>query len=60
MVENDIYGALRYTGDPLPTLKQLDDSGSVIQIRSFSKIAFPGLRTGWMVAPRPVVERVAP
>ena len=41
LVENDIYGALRYTGEALPTLKQL---GGAVLIRSFSKIAFPGLR----------------
>jgi 2-aminoadipate transaminase len=59
IVENDIYGALRYRGEALPTLKQLDETGQVIQIRSFSKIAFPGLRTGWVVAPRAVAARLA-
>lgn len=59
VIENDIYGALRYAGEPLPTLKQLDESGSVVQIRSFSKIAFPGLRTGWVIAPSAVIERLA-
>jgi 2-aminoadipate transaminase len=59
LVENDIYGELRYTGRPLATLKQLDETGDVIQIKSFSKLAFPGLRTGWVVAPRAVVRRLA-
>lgn len=57
LVENDIYGALRYQGTPLPSLKSLDPD--VIQLGSFSKIAFPGLRVGWMLAPQPVAARCA-
>src|SRR4051794_39139174 len=38
LVENAIYGDLRYQGDRLPTLRQIDDTGSTILIRSFSKI----------------------
>ncbi len=59
LVENDIYGALRYHGDPLPTLKQLDATGDTILIGSFSKIAFPGLRVGWIIGPQPAVSRLA-
>jgi DNA-binding transcriptional MocR family regulator len=59
VIENDIYGELRYEGEPLPTLKQLDEHGDVIQIRSFSKIAFPGLRVGWVTGPQVVVARLA-
>jgi len=58
IIENDIYGALRYSGEPLPTLKQLDETGGTILIRSFSKIAFPGLRVGWVIGPRPVIQRL--
>jgi len=57
VVENDIYGELRYTGDALPSLKQLDPN--VVLVRSFSKIGFPGLRVGWVCAPRPVAARLA-
>ena len=59
LVENDTYGALRYRGDPLPTLKQLDESGDVVLLRSFSKLAFPGLRVGWVIAPKPLTSRLA-
>ncbi len=58
VIENDIYGDLRYEGEPEPTLKQLDAAGDVILLRSFSKIAFPGLRVGWMVGPRPLIQRL--
>jgi 2-aminoadipate transaminase len=54
-IENDIYGALRYLGEPLPTLKQL---GGTVLIRSFSKIAFPGLRVGWIIGPRPLIAEL--
>jgi 2-aminoadipate transaminase len=59
LVENDIYSELRYRGEALPTLKQLDESGNTILMRSYSKISFPGLRVGWVIAPRPVIERLA-
>lgn len=58
VVENDIYGQLRYAGPPLATLKQLDESGDVVQLGSFSKVAFPGLRVGWVVAPRALVAQL--
>lgn len=59
VIENDIYGELRYEGEDLPSLKQLDESGDVIQIKSFSKLAFPGLRVGWVTGPRAVIARLA-
>ncbi len=59
VIENDIYGALRYEGQPAPSLKQLDETGDVIQLGSFSKVAFPGLRVGWVIAPRALVSRLA-
>lgn len=59
LVENDMYSALRYRGEDLPSLADLDDAGSVIQMGSFSKIAFPGLRVGWVRARRDVIARLA-
>ena len=56
LVENDSYGRLRYAGDDLPTLKELDPFGDVILLRSFSKMSFPGLRVGWICAPQPLIE----
>ncbi len=58
VVEDDIYGALRYRGRELPPLKSLDKSGLVIYLNSFSKVGFPGLRVGWVVAARRVIERL--
>ncbi len=59
VVENDIYSQLRYTGEAIPSLKQLDATGNVILLRSYSKIAFPGLRVGWVIAPREMISRLA-
>lgn len=59
LVENEIYSDLRYSGDPLPGLKKLDERGDVVELRSFSKIAFPGLRVGWVIAPHALIARLA-
>lgn len=59
LIENDIYSELRYGGHALPTLKQLDATGNTILLRSYSKVSFPGLRVGWVIAPRPVIARLA-
>jgi 2-aminoadipate transaminase len=59
LVENDIYSDLRYQGNSLPALKQLDESGNTILLGSYSKVSFPGLRVGWVIAPRPVIAHLA-
>jgi 2-aminoadipate transaminase len=48
IVEDEVYGDLRFAGEELPTLLSMDDSGLVIQCGSFSKIVAPGLRLGWI------------
>jgi 2-aminoadipate transaminase len=58
VVENDAYGELRYLGEPLPALKQLDQHGGTVLLRSFSKVSFPGLRVGWVLGPRPLIDRL--
>jgi len=59
IVEDDPYGELYYNEPPPSSLKALDHHNGVIYLSSFSKILFPGLRTGWMVAPPPVINRIA-
>jgi 2-aminoadipate transaminase len=59
LVENDVYSELRYRGSAMPALKQLDESGNTILLRSYSKVSFPGLRVGWAIAPRAVLARLA-
>ncbi len=59
IVEDDPFSLTAYDGTPPKPLKSMDPIGSVLYIGSFSKIAAPGLRVGWMVAPHSVVERLA-
>jgi DNA-binding transcriptional MocR family regulator len=58
VVEDNIYSALRLRGRELPPLKALDTHGLVVHLDSFSKVCFPGLRVGWLVASEPVIERL--
>ncbi|HEY2647505.1 MAG TPA: PLP-dependent aminotransferase family protein [Candidatus Acidoferrales bacterium] len=58
IIEDHIYARLRARGERVPSLKQLDRSNIVIQVDSFSKIAFPGMRVGWIVAPSNVIDRL--
>jgi DNA-binding transcriptional MocR family regulator len=59
IVEDDPYGGLYYTEQPPSPLLALDQDGYVIYVSTFSKILFPGLRLGWVAAPRPVIERLS-
>jgi 2-aminoadipate transaminase len=58
VIENDTYGALAYEGEPIAAVKHLDQAGETVLLRSFSKVAFPGLRVGWVIAPRPLIRRL--
>ncbi|SDD14685.1 DNA-binding transcriptional regulator, MocR family, contains an aminotransferase domain [Paenibacillus sp. UNCCL117] len=62
IVEDDPYSLLPALGSPLPpaSLKALDPSGdAVLYVGTLSKIAAPGLRTGWIAAPAGVIRRLA-
>lgn len=50
LIEDDPYGALRFKGEDVPTIKSLAPD-NVIYASTFSKIFAPGLRVGYMVAP---------
>ncbi len=56
VVEDDPYGRLRYDGGHMIPLKALDSR--VIYLGTISKVFAPGLRTGWIVAPRDVLARI--
>jgi 2-aminoadipate transaminase len=58
IVEDDLYGELRYHGVEVPSIKRLDTSGDAILLGSFSKVAFPGLRVGWAIGPRHFIARL--
>ncbi|WP_433291185.1 PLP-dependent aminotransferase family protein [Actinoplanes sp. CA-030573] len=52
VVEDDPYGELRYRGAPVPPLAaQPAARENVLHLGSFSKVAAPGLRLGWVRSP---------
>ncbi len=58
VVEDDPYGALRFSGEALPTLKSLDADGRVIYLGTLSKIFSPGLRVGWVAADHALLAKL--
>lgn len=59
LVEDDAYGDLRFSGEPLPTLAALDEAGWVLYVSTFSKIIAPGIRIGWACGDPAIIERLA-
>ncbi len=51
IVEDDYDSEFRYAGRPLAALQGLDAAGRVIYTGTFSKVLFPALRLGYLVAP---------
>ena len=60
VIEDDPYGELRYAGEALPSLLGLGRAAgaTVIRLGSFSKVLAPGLRLGYVVAPRDVIAKL--
>ena len=50
ILEDDPYGEIRFKGEPVPTLKSMDDAGIVLYVGSYSKILSAGLRIGYIYA----------
>lgn len=57
IVEDNPYGAVRFSGTPLPPVKHFDTDGRVIYLSTFSKIFTPGLRLGWICADEVLIEK---
>lgn len=67
IVEDDPYRELRYQGEHLPRLVELDGlrqagghsyEGHVVYISSFSKVLAPGLRVGWVLAAPELIHKL--
>lgn len=55
IVEDDYDSEFRYSGRPIPSLQGLDGGVRVIYVGTFSKVLFPALRIGFIVAPEALV-----
>jgi DNA-binding transcriptional MocR family regulator len=55
--EDDPYAALRFAGEPLPTMLSLG-SDVVVYASSFSKTVCPGIRVGYLVGPEDLISRI--
>lgn len=51
IIEDDYDSEYRFAGRPLESLQNLDRSGSVLYVGTFSKVLFPALRLGFVVVP---------
>jgi DNA-binding transcriptional MocR family regulator len=58
VVEDDWAGDLRFEGEVLPTLHEIDDGRRVMYVSTFSKKLMPGLRIGWVAARPRIRERL--
>ena len=59
ILEDDPYGKLRFEGEPLPSIAELAPAGRVLFTSSFSKTVAPGLRVGYLVAPKDIAGPLA-
>jgi len=57
--EDDYDAEFRFVGPPLPSLQGMDNSGRVIYAGTMSKILYPSLRLGYIVAPEGLVDSIA-
>lgn len=58
ILEDDYDSELRYEGPPIAALKTIDRAGQVVYVGTFSKVLFPGLRVGYVVAALPLLEKM--
>jgi 2-aminoadipate transaminase len=59
LVEDDPYGEIRFMGEDLPSLRTaLSEKESSVLLGTFSKIVSPGVRLGWIVAGREIMEKL--
>ncbi len=54
--EDDPYGQLRFSGEPLPSIRSLDNRGRVILLMTFSKVLAAGMRLGIVIADAPFMD----
>ncbi len=58
VLEDNPYGDLRVKGEDLPSIKSFDKDGTVVYAGSFSKVVSPGMRVGYAIGPKPVIQKM--
>ena len=58
IIEDSPYKELRYEGESQKSIFALDGTGHVIGLHTFSKILFPGMRLGWVIADEAVIQKM--
>lgn len=58
ILEDNPYGDLRYEGEAIPSIKSLDTDGLVVYVGSFSKVLSPGMRVGYAIAPKGLLQKL--
>ncbi len=58
ILEDNPYGDLRFAGEPVPSIKSFDTEHRVIYTGTFSKILAPGLRVGYVSAPKEIAAKI--
>ncbi|HET8893084.1 MAG TPA: PLP-dependent aminotransferase family protein [Gaiellaceae bacterium] len=58
VLEDDPYGLVRYEGEALPTMFELDGGTTVAYASSFSKTIAPGVRVGYFVLPADLAAQI--
>ena len=58
VLEDNPYGDLRFAGEDLPSIKSFDTEGVVVYAGSFSKVVSPGMRVGYAIGPKAVLQKM--
>lgn len=58
ILEDNPYGDLRFYGEHIEAIKSLDEEGIVIYAGTFSKVISPGMRVGYAIAPRKLLQKM--
>lgn len=56
--EDDPYRHIRFSGEDLPTMLEMDEHDTVVYASSFSKTVCPGIRVGYLVGPEPLIAQI--
>ena len=57
VLEDSPYRELRFTGKSPKSLYEIDKSGNVVALNTFSKILVPGFRLGWIIANDQIIKK---